>query len=221
MTTSTQLSELPRWLVRHICHPENHKLLGKFPSTWVGSYSYSRGAAGFHTPSIPNRSGMFYTPGKGWTDKRPDPPAIRQAESHEPLFHLETNDYRLWSETRRELNGAGGRLIEARCRWCNARISLRTFETVGRKGHKEVCDFTHNLRAVFDILRERGQCVVCNRHTPEETWGLPICCARCKVLWMQSARHTDPMLRAIEKAKLAGTLKSFGDDIATLTYPAV
>src|ERR1700731_5374242 len=32
---------LPLWLIRHVCHAEGHKLIGKQKSTWFESRSYN------------------------------------------------------------------------------------------------------------------------------------------------------------------------------------
>lgn len=231
----TPIANLPRWLVRHICRPENHKLIGKMPKRWLDTFSsgYGHGRTFATLPMLPRHThGFPHHHAVVGEDRRlpahysvTDPAPQPQRMLTDLIAHLDNNDYRLWAEVRQQDPKSGTRLIMARCRWCHARFNLKHFEGSARKNHKHTCDYTHNLRAIYDLLLERGQCVQCNRHTREEAWGLPMCSEACRIEWKFSDSTSTTLAVGMVKTRNAGRLKlvklSDEESDATLQLSAV
>lgn len=199
------LHDLPRWLIRHICHAENHKLMQKRPFNWQsGSQQYwhsnSRTIPDSRLPKIyqdiPMRPTDF-AKGPSWA-------TAPLAE----VAHLGSNDYRLWSETRTSMADGLAKAIQARCRWCEAQYSLREFTTYAREYHKKFCPFTHNLTAVFEILLQRGNCVVCRSYTRQRRWGVPLCGVNCERRWQFAETKTEAFSAAQITASMENRLVS-------------
>lgn len=225
------IQTLPRWLVSHICRPRTHKLLGKQPKFWSSTQTHS----GYgHAPGAYHDSyrGQIYVNGRGFVPlskierdvlpghyrdipiTAPEPPSRKLDQ----IPHLDNNDYRLWAEVR-EIHDSS-HLIKVRCRWCNERFFLRQWLDHVKTNHKQFCQFTHNLRAVFQILRDKGQCVVCNRHTPHEAWGLPMCNESCVKAWRFAERTSGYMAAAMHNARYNNLLRE-EPKLAATSRPAV
>ena len=191
------ISQAPTWLIRHICKPENHRL-PKRPDNWYSSRGQSEWQNRFDRPWERSRPAERYLPthyaNQGKTDR---------------VRHLETNDYRLWSEVRDGLSWKNARadLIKARCRWCLCRIQLKDFEAQARKLHKNACALTTSLRLVYEHLLKGGCCVVCDRVTPKQKWGLPICSPKCEEDWVFAETTSMPLQDAIADLRRAGQLQ--------------
>lgn len=246
LSSDRQITHLPRWLVRHVCRSENHKLMGKPPYSWrsaqkIGyAYTPSQGAdrrLPAHYWQDRNNSNLRVGTNQRWDEAKrawvtvPDAQVIRVTDFApssrsliETIAHLDENDYRLWAEVRTRHAENGCRIIEARCRWCNQRYTLPAFNQVVRKTHKVNCNFTYNLRPIFEAMLKSGKCGVCGNHTPDQRWGIPICSPRCAVSWKFAEINSNEFHAAELRCGLLGLLilDEEGDDAhATLTYPAV
>lgn len=199
-SSDRMIETLPRWLLRHIVKPENHRHVGKKPQFYSeyrdGGY-YSRGPSHYDQPRICSRIWDYKL------NKYVDMPR-NVVEIRRETPHLDTNDYRLWAQVR--WPGTDTQLIMARCRWCHERFPLREFKQV-RQTHKETCNFTHNLREVYQILLQKGQCVVCERHTGTTRWGIPLCREECEQTWMFATEHSQRLACAIIDARVAKRIR--------------
>ena len=201
------VTDLPRWLVRHICKPENRRLAGKFKPGYFTQYNSSYA----HSDSWMRGSSRVWNEQRRCWEDAPDrrlPVHYHGTHADRPdpvralIAHLDQNDYRLWAEVRWPMRESMSNLIMARCRWCHERFPLREFAQV-KKTHKLTCNFTHNLREVFTICLQMGQCVACARHTRKQRWGLPLCDVNCQRTWMFATDHSDQLAHAVIKARLA------------------
>lgn len=203
------VTELPNWLVRHICHPENHRL-AKMPEKWTAStYSYR---------------GPQYSTGRQDALHHMLPSHYRETErvSSVAVRHLDNNDYRLWSEVRQEFtyqqriwnhdtnqydDPPQAREIKARCRWCYQTYSLKDFASFAKRNHKNICAYTHNLKEVYAIQLRKRACILCRRATKEQRWGIPICGELCSEMWCSERYPSFEMRASIADARQAGVLR--------------
>lgn len=66
----------------------------------------------------------------------------------------------------------------ATCRFCEAVIG----GPVNRKNH-ETGYCKENLLIIYRLLREKGNCVVCDKKTNYSKWGIPLCTIPCENEW--------------------------------------
>jgi hypothetical protein len=184
------LREIPRWLLRHICKPEGGRLVGKWKhGRWE--------TTNWNNRHLPSRYAGDYTPiSRGFVPAR----------DIDHISHLDLNDYRLWAEVRWPMLDSLSRLIMARCRWCHERFPIREFAQVKRV-HKDHCNFTHNLREIFAICLEIGNCLGCGKPTREQRWGVPICSPDCRQRWMFATDHSEPLAKAVIRARCQNKIK--------------
>jgi len=198
VSSDKPLDVLPMWLIRHICHPENHRAIGKMPKSW-----YSANQAIWQRGQVDRRLPGHYRP----ATQNIGPVQENVLSITERPAHLNPNDYRLWAECRELHQRTLTRLIVVRCRWCQKRFPLREFENGIRELHKETCWFTWNLREIFAKVVARGQCAACGQHTRQQRWGLPLCNTRCERAWMFAEQHNEVLGRAIIQCRLENRLK--------------
>jgi hypothetical protein len=199
------IESLPRWLLRHIVRPENHRLVGKKPKFFPGESYWSRGASHYNAHGSHHAPIRSYSNWDAKLQRFVDKPP-HSAGKVEEIPHLNMNDYRLWAQVRWPGAQSDSSLIMARCRWCHERFPLREFKQVV-KTHKERCHFTYNLREVYGILLQKGQCVVCNVHTKANRWGIPLCGDGCEKAWMYATEHSERLGCAIIDARVAGRIR--------------
>lgn len=65
------------------------------------------------------------------------------------------------------------------CRACGACFSLGS---EFRKGHLEQQGCAKEITAALKLLRRDRKCVVCDKHTEEERWAVPLC-VPCRETW--------------------------------------
>jgi len=80
---------------------------------------------------------------------------------------LKENEYRFWKGTSFTYEGPGW----AQCRSCM--IVCRTEEL--RKKHQKAMECTKHLIKAYKLLLAKKHCVVCNTHTRQQKWGIPMC----------------------------------------------
>jgi len=183
--------------LRHICKPEGGRIVGNWKHGWWETNDWNRR----HTPS--RYMGPYA------------PVGFVPARDIEQIAHLDTNDYRLWAEVRWPMQDSMSRLIMARCRWCHERFPIREFKQI-KVVHKEHCNFTHNLREVFALALEIGNCLGCCKKTREQRWGVPICSPACRSRWMFATDNGEALGRAIIRARVQNRVKENASRIPIL-----
>jgi hypothetical protein len=89
--------------------------------------------------------------------------------------------------------------ILAECRSCGHNS---TESTSDRQLHFAKGGCTKRLCAAYDLLLKDSKCVICDHHTAQRKWGVPLCSSACTQAWCES----EPQPRALlEALNLVGT----------------
>jgi hypothetical protein len=86
---------------------------------------------------------------------------------------FENAEYRFWGPVTRHLDSM---IIAWQCRACSTILLSKE----DRKKHQEEKQCTIKLVGAYQILLEKGFCVICNVYTKNKGWGVPLCSDVCK-----------------------------------------
>lgn len=99
-------------------------------------------------------------------------------------------EYRFWVAD----IDAKGRLAAAECRCCNAQFH----QMEGRQQHLSKNGCSVKLVEAFKLLLMDKKCVICNKWTQGQVWGVPICSSGCEEAWCTAEAQPDALTAALQ-----------------------
>lgn len=98
-------------------------------------------------------------------------------------------EYRFWAAVQSEDN----RSVIAECRGCMSIFS----DPIARKEHLGRMGCSVKLTAAYKLLLKDKICVICNMHSYQEKWGVPICSKSCVEAWCKVESQPDALKLAL------------------------
>lgn len=124
--------------------------------------------------------------------------------------NLPLMEYRFWSGARNEASRF------AVCRGCRH----STHDSHQRKAHMEDLKCTDLLVKAYRRLITDEVCVICDKETSLQKWGVPICSPVCTEVWMFNMKRPAALDVAIELVYTSGQYAKPHNDKATVFVPS-
>ena len=170
---------LPRYLIHKLAIPTGLRLdkRVRLVPSYVGTTFHTNFGRRDYFPQVETTTGDLWTP---------------QIKHNEEL-QFDTSEYRFWCvEIRDQDSGIPSTAV---CRACE-QIHFR--KTVRQK-HQETVGCTKRLIKAYELLLRDKRCVICDAHTQNRKWGVPLCNTRaCTQKWCQVEPQPIALYNALE-----------------------
>lgn len=179
--------EVPRWLIRKLVYS------GGFRLDEMKKFEEERKPIPLSGPTTP----------LNLLRSRRREPAVSERHKFvldDPNMHFENWEYRFWGvEVKRD------KPVMATCRFCQT----MQYSEPARKKHLKDKKCTTKLVVVYGLLLKEEKCVICDKNTLHDKFGVPLCeKGLCVDLWM----HDDACPTALEDAILAADMRGLIGD---------
>lgn len=104
---------------------------------------------------------------------------------------FENWEYRFWAV---DLNIGQTAIMAQTCRGCSAVYYTKK----GRQTHMNAIKCTVKLTQAYLLLQRDKKCVICNKQTRRQVWGVPLCDGACQKVWCEEIEKPESLEAALQ-----------------------